>query len=127
MDIKDIMNIVDMDDAKFDDKQLNRRQFLIGSAAVAGSIFLASCGGQSTTTGSGTSTTTKKYTIALVQGVKGDPFYVTMQKGAQAEADKLGATLIVDGPVIEAVASAIPSMNPTDRAVAPSTATKNTG
>jgi ribose transport system substrate-binding protein len=98
MDIKDIKNIVDMDDAKFDDKHLNRRQFLIGSAAVAGSIFLASCGGQSTTTGSGTSTTTKKYTIALVQGVKGDPFYVTMQKGAQAEADKLGATLIVDGP-----------------------------
>jgi ribose transport system substrate-binding protein len=37
-------------------------------------------------------------TIALVVGVRGDPFYVTMQKGAQAEADKLGAQLIVDGP-----------------------------
>jgi ribose transport system substrate-binding protein len=37
-------------------------------------------------------------TIALVVGVKGDPFYVTMQKGAQAEADKMGADLIVDGP-----------------------------
>src|SRR5438105_5735768 len=37
-------------------------------------------------------------TIALVVGVKGDPFYVTMQKGAQAEADKVGAELIVDGP-----------------------------
>jgi ribose transport system substrate-binding protein len=37
-------------------------------------------------------------TIALVVGVKGDPFYVTMQKGAQAEADSLGANLIVDGP-----------------------------
>jgi ribose transport system substrate-binding protein len=37
-------------------------------------------------------------TIALVVGVKGDPFYVTMQKGAQAEADKMGAELIVDGP-----------------------------
>jgi ribose transport system substrate-binding protein len=34
----------------------------------------------------------------LVVGVKGDPFYVTMQKGAQAEADKMGAELIVDGP-----------------------------
>ena len=31
-------------------------------------------------------------------GVKGDPFYVTMQKGAQAEADAMGAQLIVDGP-----------------------------
>ncbi len=37
-------------------------------------------------------------TIALVVGVKGDPFYVTMQKGAQAEADAMGAELIVDGP-----------------------------
>jgi ribose transport system substrate-binding protein len=37
-------------------------------------------------------------TIALVVGVKGDPFYVTMQKGAQAEADKVGAQLVVDGP-----------------------------
>ena len=37
-------------------------------------------------------------TVALVVGVKGDPFYVTMQKGAQAEADKVGAELVVDGP-----------------------------
>ncbi len=37
-------------------------------------------------------------TIALVVGVRGDAFYVTMQKGAQAEADKIGAELIVDGP-----------------------------
>jgi ribose transport system substrate-binding protein len=37
-------------------------------------------------------------TIALEVGVKGDPFYVTMQKGAQAEADAKGAELIVDGP-----------------------------
>jgi ribose transport system substrate-binding protein len=37
-------------------------------------------------------------TIALVVGVKGDPFYVTMQKGAQAEADNVGAELVVDGP-----------------------------
>src|SRR5919197_567194 len=36
--------------------------------------------------------------VALVVGVRGDPFYVTMQKGAQAEADKLGVQLIVDGP-----------------------------
>ena len=37
-------------------------------------------------------------TVALVVGVKGDPFYVTMQKGAQAEADAMGAQLVVDGP-----------------------------
>jgi ribose transport system substrate-binding protein len=37
-------------------------------------------------------------TIALVVGVKGDPFYVTMQRGAQEMADSMGANLIVDGP-----------------------------
>ncbi len=37
-------------------------------------------------------------TIALVIGVKGDAFYVTMQKGAEAAADELGVNLIVDGP-----------------------------
>ena len=36
--------------------------------------------------------------IALIVGVRGDPFYVTMQRGAQAEADKVGADLSVDGP-----------------------------
>lgn len=37
-------------------------------------------------------------TIALVIGVKGDAFYVTMEKGAQAQAAELGVDLIVDGP-----------------------------
>ena len=37
-------------------------------------------------------------TIALVIGVKGDAFYITMEKGAQAAAAELGVELIVDGP-----------------------------
>src|SRR5690348_3572179 len=37
-------------------------------------------------------------TVALIIGIKGDPFYITMGKGAQAEADKMGVNLIVDGP-----------------------------
>jgi ribose transport system substrate-binding protein len=36
--------------------------------------------------------------MALIQGVKGDPFYVTMEKGARAKATELGVELIVDGP-----------------------------
>jgi ribose transport system substrate-binding protein len=39
-----------------------------------------------------------KPVIALIQGVKGDAFYITMEKGARAKADELGAELIVDGP-----------------------------
>jgi ribose transport system substrate-binding protein len=82
-------------------KQLNRREFLAGAAAVVGAATLAACGGGSTSTGGSSSSggsSTKQYTFALIVGVKGDPFYVTMQKGAQAEAQKLGVNLLVDGP-----------------------------
>ena len=37
-------------------------------------------------------------TIALIYGIKGDPFYVTMEKGARAKAEELGITLVADGP-----------------------------
>src|SRR5579875_214368 len=82
-------------------KQINRREFLAGAAAVAGAAALAACGGGGTSTGgssSGGGSATKQYTFALIVGVKGDPFYVTMQKGAQAEAQKQGVNLLVDGP-----------------------------
>ncbi|QBD81693.1 sugar ABC transporter substrate-binding protein [Ktedonosporobacter rubrisoli] len=83
-------------------KPLNRREFLLGVATVAGTAALAACGGgsgsSSSTATNSASTGAKKYSIALVQGVKGDPFYVTMAKGAQAEASKQGVTLTVDGP-----------------------------
>jgi ribose transport system substrate-binding protein len=39
-----------------------------------------------------------KKTIALVFGIKGDAFYVTMVKGAQKKADELGVALVADGP-----------------------------
>ena len=83
-----------------ENKLLSRRDFLLAAAAVAGTVAFTACGSSTSTGGSGGSggTSSKKFTIALVQGVKGDPFYVTMQKGAQAKADALGATLIVDGP-----------------------------
>jgi len=38
------------------------------------------------------------YQITLVQGVKGDEFYISMACGAQRAADEAGATLTVDGP-----------------------------
>ena len=37
-------------------------------------------------------------TIALIYGIKGDPFYVTMERGARAKAKELGITLVADGP-----------------------------
>ncbi len=85
-----------MEDTELGKKFLSRREFIAGTAAVlAGGSLLAACGSSPTTTGSTSSTS---YTFVLIVGVKGDPFYVTMQKGAQAMADKLGVKLLVDGP-----------------------------
>ena len=60
----------------------------------------------------------KNYNLTLIQGVAGDPFYVTMACGAQAEATKEGVTLNVTGgnkwdatvqkPVIDSVTAAHP-------------------
>jgi ribose transport system substrate-binding protein len=40
----------------------------------------------------------KNYNIALLQGVTGDQFYITMQCGAQDEAAKLGVSVSTQGP-----------------------------
>ncbi|MCB8882279.1 substrate-binding domain-containing protein [Acidisoma cellulosilytica] len=40
----------------------------------------------------------KGATIALIYGIKGDPFYMTMERGAREEAAKLGVKLVADGP-----------------------------
>jgi ribose transport system substrate-binding protein len=37
-------------------------------------------------------------TVALVYGVKGDGFYVTMEAGARAKAEELGVNFFADGP-----------------------------
>src|SRR5436305_4580077 len=84
-----------MEDTELGNKSLSRREFLAGTAAVlAGGSLLAACGGSTSTPGSSAT----NYTFVLIQGVKGDPFYVTMQKGAQDMANKLGVKLLVDGP-----------------------------
>jgi ribose transport system substrate-binding protein len=73
------------------------------AAAAAATTAKATAAGAATTAAAGATTAAaaaggKKYTIALIQGVKGDPFYVTMEKGARAKAQELGVELIVDGP-----------------------------
>ncbi len=86
---------------------------LMGASAVAATaLVLAACGGSSssststsdTAAGSAAATaassaagsTGKK--ITLMVGVKGDPFYVSMQCGAQEAATAAGATLDTQGP-----------------------------
>lgn len=90
------------------------------SAVAIGALALAAC--SSTTTGgasasAGTGGSAGK-AITLMVGVKGDPFYVSMECGAKEAATAAGATLNVQGPdkfdatlqnpMLDAVAAAKP-------------------
>jgi ribose transport system substrate-binding protein len=71
------------------------------SAVSAVALSLAACGGSSggsTATKSSGSSGSGGKNITLMVGVKGDPFYVSMQCGAKAAADAAGAKLTVQGP-----------------------------
>jgi ribose transport system substrate-binding protein len=77
---------------------------VIGTAAVASTAALA---------GSGSSKAPKKtYTIYLVAGIATDAFYLTMKKGAQAQAKKLGVKLVFTGsPTAFSPQTQIPYLN----------------
>jgi ribose transport system substrate-binding protein len=83
-------------------------------------ITVGACGSTAATatataTGAGAG---KAWNLTLIQGVAGDPFYVTMGCGAQAEATKEGAKLTITGgatwdatvqtPVVNSVTAAKP-------------------
>jgi ribose transport system substrate-binding protein len=80
-------------------------------------ITVGACSGSSATTAPA-SAAAKSYNLTLIQGVAGDPFYVTMACGAQAEATKQGVALNITGgnkwdatvqkPVIDSVTAAHP-------------------
>ncbi|MER3483637.1 MAG: sugar ABC transporter substrate-binding protein [Meiothermus sp.] len=53
----------------------------------------------------------KKYTIALIPGLTTDGFYITMHKGAEAAAKKLGVTLIFQGGPEFSPTTQIPVLN----------------
>src|SRR6266536_4407896 len=66
------------------------RRSIVAVAAVGAATVLAACG--SSGGGGG------KKDLALIAGVKGDEFYITMKCGAQAEAAKKGVSLSFQGP-----------------------------
>ena len=63
-----------------------RRRWFLGLVAIA--LAAAACGGndQGGGGGGGGSTGQKQYKLTLIQGVKGDQFYITMQCGARCAA-----------------------------------------
>ena len=83
---------------------MNRSKFLTLTAASALTLSLAACGDDdSDTTSGGTDAASpgggaEGASITLMVGVKGDPFYVSMECGATEAADAAGATLEVQGP-----------------------------
>jgi ribose transport system substrate-binding protein len=73
-----------------------RRRWLVGTVALA--LLLAACGGNDEGGGDAGGGAEQQYSLTLIQGVKGDQFYVTMQCGAQEAAAAAGATLEVTAP-----------------------------
>jgi ribose transport system substrate-binding protein len=75
-----------------------RRRVFLGLVAIA--LAAAACGGndQGGGGGGGGGTGQKQYKLTLIQGVKGDQFYLPMQCGAQQAAQAAGATLDVAAP-----------------------------
>jgi ribose transport system substrate-binding protein len=73
----------------------SKKAIAIAAAAVLTGGVLTSCG--SADKGSSGSGGGKK-SIAFIQGVAGDQFYITMQCGIQAEAKKTGTKVKVQGP-----------------------------
>ena len=75
---------------------MNRKIVVSAAVSVLALSLMASCssGTSSTAGGSGG----KTYKIAFVEGVTGNPFYITMQCGVQAAAKAEGATVTTQGP-----------------------------
>src|SRR5947208_1101736 len=77
-------------------------KFMATVGTVALAVGVAACGSSdkpSGGSGSGSSSAAaKQYKMALVAGVKGDEFYLTMNCGAQAEAKAKGVALDFQGP-----------------------------
>lgn len=79
-----------------------RAATLIAAGSVAAAV-LGGCGASA-----GSSTPKKPYTIAMVPGTTNGPFYLTMQKGAEAEAKKLGVDLLWQGSTTASAEAQIP-------------------
>ncbi len=103
----------------------------VGATVSLAALVLSACGSSSSATSTATSAASSAAgaassaagggagkNITLMVGVKGDPFYVSMQCGAEEAAKAAGATLNVQGPdkfdatlqnpLLDAVASAKP-------------------
>jgi ribose transport system substrate-binding protein len=85
-------------------RRITRRDFLGLTVAGIGVSMLGGCG-------SGGGGSSEGYRITLIQGVRGDEFYISMECGAQAKAQELGVELDVQGPPEFSAAEQTPILN----------------
>jgi ribose transport system substrate-binding protein len=88
---------------RFTPQQRRGRTVALAALLACGVLVVAACGGSdngggSSSGSSSSASSAKKYNMTLIAGVKGDQFYITMNCGAQAEAQKLGVSLNFQGP-----------------------------
>jgi ribose transport system substrate-binding protein len=67
-------------------------------AIAAATLMLAACGSSSPSKTSASGSSAKGKTVQLIVGNASDPFYITMECGAEQEATKLGVKFTVAGP-----------------------------
>ncbi len=76
---------------------MQRTFWALAACLFAASLGLVACGDDDEGGGGGAAGG-DDYKMTLIAGVKGDEFYITMNCGAQAEAEKQGVTLDFQGP-----------------------------
>ncbi|GMA62130.1 ABC transporter substrate-binding protein [Alicyclobacillus fastidiosus] len=105
----------------------SKKAISVLATSVLATVVLAGCGvGNSTSNNAGSSNSGqsssstasakstgdgKSYTMALVPGLTTDPFYITMNNGAQAEAKKLGVKLLFQGATAMTASDQLPVVN----------------
>ncbi|NBH07674.1 ABC transporter substrate-binding protein [Amycolatopsis sp. SID8362] len=76
---------------------MNLTKTLVAAGALASAVaLLTACSGTVGDSGGGSQAGSKK--LALVPGVQAEPFYISLQCGAEAEAKKLGYELTTQAP-----------------------------
>jgi ABC-type sugar transport system substrate-binding protein len=70
----------------------------VAAIAAVSTLVLAACGSSSPSKTAGSSSSAKGKAVQLIVGNASDPFYVTMECGAEQEAAKLGVKLTAQGP-----------------------------
>ncbi|MFD2419463.1 ABC transporter substrate-binding protein [Amycolatopsis pigmentata] len=75
-----------------------KKHLVAGACAAAATLVLAACGSGQVGQSSGGQSAPDNKNLALIPGVQAEPFYISMQCGAEAEAKKLGYTLTTQAP-----------------------------